>query len=306
MCSLTLIPTALVLAIAPAGLAKGKLSPLAASTPIANVSALDKFGLVIGIDSYTNTASLTSSVRDAKEFAQMLQDHFGFDNVVVMTTDTARQALLPNRANINEVLQNFVADLHKDSQVVVFFSGHATSTTGSGSANADWLIPSDGAASDLPGTCINYEDVREALDKAKPGRVLIVCDIRGLPANGKAIGDSSNFGDLALKKHSGPEIIELFACQSSEESQDGDDFPESVFAHYLITGLQGDSEAADPNTGLITYDTLLNYVQTKVSQYVLSHFNDQQTPTGHASEGDIVFVQTSTQALPATPAANGR
>ena len=85
----------------------------------------------------------------------------------------------------------------------------------------------------------------------------------------------------------------MLSCQPTEVSQEGlaTDFPESVFTHFLVKGLEGDPDALAEGTRNVTFDSLMEYVQGHVSSYVSSRFNASQVPDGRATLGRMVLAR---------------
>jgi sulfatase modifying factor 1 len=149
-------------------------------------------------------------------------------------------------------------------------------------------VPLDGLPSDVAGTCLDYDEFKSQLATSLPARALLIVDACRNLSGGKDAG-SSGFG--AGKGLVGPQFAELLSCRPKEESKvgKGADFAESVFTHFLLAGLNGDAEAQDD--GVVTFDSLQEYVQGKVSQYVTNKYGEAQNPEGRASLGKMVLVK---------------
>ena len=270
--------------------------------PISDAPSYAKRALVIGVTDYDVCPKLTVCGNDAKEFADLLKTKFGFSDVILMTDEPGTAgAMRPTQRNVKRALETLYNGLIPEkSEVVLFFSGHGTRARDLGGNDADWLIPNDGDAQDVPGTCLNYDAIKQRLATLRPARVLLVTDAcRNLLGGGhKGLGGGSGFGASMKLRQMGSEVAELQSCQPTEESEEGlpGDFPESVFTHYLLKGLSGDPDAVDTG-GLVTFDSLKQYVQGSVSGYVAGHFaNASQVPDGRATLGRMVLARVA--ALP--------
>lgn len=266
-------------------------------TPIVEAPSFAKYALVIGVTDYTSAMHLRVCGNDAAHFAALLKNRFGFENVVLMTDEPGTDSgLRPTERNIKTALQTMYDGIDRGkSEVVFFFSGHGLRAKDDAGNDADWLMPEDFNRRDIPGTCINYANIRERLDTLQPKRVLMITDAcRELM--GKGVG-ASGYGATMGVGELGPEVAELHSCLPSETSLEGNpaDFNESVFTHYLIKALSGDPDAAAPSSGVITFDSLKEYVQFSVHAYA-AKMNAVQTPDGRATLGAMVLARVDPSA----------
>ncbi|HEY3332763.1 MAG TPA: caspase family protein [Capsulimonadaceae bacterium] len=262
------------------------------TTAIAEAPAYAKYALVIGVTEYQAASPLSVCGKDAIKFASMLKSKYGFQNVVLMTDEPGTAAgLRPTQRNIEDALDNMYGSvIPGKSEVVFFYSGHGTRAPDATGADTDWLVPEDGRPNRVAQTCINYDTIRRTLDTKTPKRVMLITDAcRDLLA-GKGVG-SSHFGGLGAVMY-GSQVAEFQSCQPKETSLEGDprDFKESVFTHYLIRGMSGDPDAIDPDKGVVTFDSLKQYVQYSVRSYS-AKLNSVQTPDGRATLGGMVIAK---------------
>ena len=255
--------------------------------PIADAPSFAKRALVIGIGQYEHAGSLApTTYNDARRFADLLKTQFKFpDEAVTLLTDApdTPESRRPTYIHLRNALKTLLAGINDRSEVVIYFSGHGTRA-----GDHDWLVPLDGLPSDVAGTCIDYDEFKSQLATCLPARALLIVDACRNLSGGKDAG-SSGFG--AGKSLTGPQFAELLSCRPKEESKVGkpDDFSESVFTHFLLQGLKGDPEAQD--AGVVTFDSLNQYVQGRVSQYVSSKYGEAQNPDGRASLGKMVLAK---------------
>lgn len=277
-----------VIAQTPADLAAKRL----VEVPLSETPALSKRALVIGVDDYQVAHKLTDCGNDAKAFAGLLTTKFGFEHVTVMTDGAADPALRPTYTNLRHQLRLLLAGVVPDkTELVLFFSGHGTRTHDA-VGDQDWLVPEDGDPQDVAHTCVSYSEFRSQIDTKRPARALLVMDAcRDLYA-GKGV-TGSGFGEA--RRALGPQVAELQSCQPTQVSQEGapGDFSQSVFTHFLIAGLSGDPDAVDAGSKNITFDSLKEYVQQQVSQYVADKFSAEQLPDGQTTSGRMVLARVS-------------
>lgn len=258
---------------------------------LADAPSFAKRALVIGVGQYEHAGSLAPvTYNDARSFAELLRARFGFsDDAVTLLTDApgTPESRRPTYIHLRNAFKTLLAGVNDKSEVVVYFSGHGTRAE-----DHDWLVPMDGVSSDVDATCINYDEFKSRLSTASPARALLVVDACRNLSGGKDAGPSGFGASPAL---AGPQFAELLSCRPKEESKVGkpEDFTESVFTHFLLQGLEGDRDAQE--NGIVTFDSLSQYVQGRVSQYVASKFGEAQNPEGRASLGRMVLVKVGNQ-----------
>jgi hypothetical protein len=273
--------------------------------PLSDGPAYAKRALVIGVDNYEHVAKLTDCANDARDFARMLKTKFGFDNITLMTDDPSTpDELKPTYTHILYQLRVLKEGIVPgQTQVVLFYSGHGTRTQSATTGDADWLIPLDGDAEEVSLTCVNYTAFKADLDTKRPARALLVMDACRDIDPGKGPNVGSGFGDS--HDFLGPQIAELLSCQPTQVSHEGlpQDFHESVFTHFLIAGLEGDKNAVDGGRSAVTFDSLMQYVQGQVSDYVSRRYSGEvQVPDGDAKQGSMVLAGYAGPIAPAGPA----
>ena len=259
--------------------------------PISDAPSYAKRALVIGVTDYALAPQLHVCANDAKEFATLLKLRFGFSDVTLMTDDPATPlSLRPTCANLRRAVHGLLKGIVPGkSEVVLFYSGHGVRY-----GDSDWLVPEDGDPSDISRSCVNYSVIVQALNTERPKRAFLVTDACRSLLSGKGVG-GSGFGKGLESLPLGPEVAEILSCQPTEVSQEGlaTDFPESVFTHFLVKGLEGDPDALAEGTKNVTFDSLMEYVQGHVSNYVRSRFNASQVPDGRATQGRMVLARVS-------------
>ena len=261
--------------------------------PIADAPSFAKRALVIGVGQYEHAASLAPyTYNDARRFADLLRTQFKFpDEAITLLTDTpgTPESQRPTFIHLLNAIETLLNGVNEKSEVIVYFTGH-----GIRAEDHDWLVPLDGLPSKVSSTCLNYDEFKSRLSTKTPARALLIVDACRNLAGGK---DASSSGFGAGKALAGAQFAELLSCQPKETSQlgKGGDFPESVFTHYLLAGLGGDAEAQE--NGVVTFDSLKEYVQGKVSQYVSKRYGESQNPDGRASLGRMVLAKPQRQVL---------
>lgn len=112
-----------------AGKAASQGAPVRARAPGAGAVSKRR-ALVVGIDEYAPPNALQSCVNDAKTFAAMLADEYGFDNVVVRTDGQVVKAQLLSD------LDALFDGAQEGDELVFFFSGHGYRQTQNGTLDS--------------------------------------------------------------------------------------------------------------------------------------------------------------------------
>lgn len=110
---------------------------LTAQNPVNENPAIGEgryFALLIGINDYSDPqiADLTSPVKSAEKLSQILKSKYVFNNVNLLPN--------PDKAEIEEALDNFVRTINPIDNLLIFYCGHGGWDESSGSG---YWIPSD-------------------------------------------------------------------------------------------------------------------------------------------------------------------
>jgi formylglycine-generating enzyme len=130
---------------------------------------------VIGINQYKSSkiSNLTNAVNDAQAVIQVLQDRYGFDNLVFLDDEKA------TRANILGQLKTYLSQLGQDETIrdnlLVYFAGHGYFDR---AYQLGYLVPCDGDidAHNTPHNCITNDELIKMLKPIKLHQLLVVSD----------------------------------------------------------------------------------------------------------------------------------
>ena len=253
--------------------------------PIADSPSYAKVALVIGVSDYQFVRKLTSSTRDAQAFYDLLIHQFKFDplSITFLTDDPGTpEKQRPSYTYLKHAVSTFLQRVDANSEVVFFYSGHGIRT-----GDEDYLVPLDADPQDIAGSCISYDRLKRQLETKTPRRALLITDAcRSL---NQAKGDTgTGFGQGGASDL--PQIAELVSCQPTQVSWEGTDFQQGVFTHYLLAGLKGEPEASTAD-GMVTFDSLQQFVRGKVKAYTAAHFGSVQEPIGRTTLGSMVLAR---------------
>ena len=266
--------------------------------PIADSPSYAKVALVIGVSDYQFVRKLNASTRDAQAFYDLLVHQFKFDPLsITFLTDEPGTAekQRPTYAYLKHAVSTFLQRVDTNSEVVFFYSGHGIRT-----GDEDYLVPLDADPQDIAGSCISYDKLKRQLETKTPRRALLITDAcRSL---NQAKGDTgTGFGQGGVSDL--PQIAELVSCQPTQVSWEGTDFQQGVFTHYLLAGLKGDPEASTVD-GMVTFDSLQQFVRGKVKAYTAAHFGSVQEPIGRTTLGSMVLARGQGEVVVVDPLAH--
>lgn len=238
--------------------------------------------LVIGINQYQNTSPLSYAVNDANEFSEILINELGFERENVIT-------LIDANANKNSILSALSRytnnDINIDDALIVFFAGHGHTVRGI-RGDVGYLVPVDANLTDKS-TFIRWDELTRNAELIKAKHILFIMDAcySGLAVNRRVNPGSVRFLNDMYKRISRQVIT---AGKANEPVADeGGPLPDhSIFTGYLIQGIRGEAATSD---GVITANSLMSYVYTKVS----NDPDSNQTPHYGQIYGDGDFIVNS-------------
>jgi hypothetical protein len=230
-----------------------------------------RWALIIGIDGYDdeNITPLRGATNDANVLAQVLQENAGFDeNHVIVLTNEQETSKRPTRNNILKYLSNLRTLVPKDGVLFISFSGHGIERD-----QQAFLIPRDAVYTEdltlLQNTAISVGDVTKGIKATGVNQVVILLDAcRSDPLSSKADSSNSltepyvrafNF-DVANREVSAFAV--LYATAVGARAYEDVDRRAGYFTLAVAEALRGN--AADPKSGEVTLQSLVNYVQRTV------------------------------------------
>lgn len=257
-----------------------------------DVKPQKKVALVIGAEQYQWEGKLRYTGKDAHDFRDYLVKSWGFSDssVILLTDDNPDAKYHPTQKNINIWIDNLTTKMiQSDTHVVVFFSGHGVRL-----ATEDWMAPVDARiekADDIPRECVSATKLQGRLEELRPQRALLFFDMCRNPVDDGTRGVVIR--QVKKEEEKPPtrrEMATVFSCDATEESREGQEFRQGVFTYFLLAGLSGQEGALTPE-GTVTFDSLVDYVNGSVNQYVTTHFGKSQKPYGLASAGRMVLAR---------------
>jgi uncharacterized caspase-like protein len=243
----------------------------ASITPDRPVAGADKFGVIVGISRYSDTAggitSLQFADRDAQEFRDFLLSpdggSFPKDNIRLLLNDDATSQ------NVRSALFTFLTKAQPQDEVVLYIAGHGAPDPND--PRNLYLLTYDTKVEDMGGTAFpmwQLQDVFTRILKAK--RVVTFADtchsygFSGASAHGKK---SNNLVNQYLSRFANDsDRAVITASDISQLSYESDKWGggHGVFTFFLLKGLHG--EADFNKDGTVTAGELFSYIHDTVDK----------------------------------------
>lgn len=253
-----------------------------------------KFALILGNTEYLDPklSRLAAPDQDVAALAEVLRHSAigGFDEVTTFINRDAR--------DLNEQVEGFFANKHRDDLLVLYFSGHGIKDD----SGRLYLAVQDTKTSLLRSTAISAAFITDAMDGCRSKRIVLILDCchSGAFAKGmkSAVGASVGAAEAFAGAESGYGRVVLTATDAMQYAWDGDtllgEAEHSLFTHFLLEGLRS-GEADINGNGAITAHELYDYIFEQ-----MRNTTTKQTPgiTAFKQEGDLVIARNP---QPTTP-----
>jgi hypothetical protein len=253
-----------------------------------SVSPWKGYALVVAVSNYRNIKSLPAAVlNDANDLASTLTSpaHCGYSPANMRVLLDAEASL----KNVQDGLAWLASVAGSEDSVVVFFSGHGTRLSDSGSIESA-LLPVDTEPGRLRETSLPEGELSSALKAIRSARLLILLDA------------CHSGGSVSLKGVNVPEVIEtgfddkslahlaegvgrvvIASSRSTETSLVFTGARNSVFTQHLLEAFRG--EASTSGDGVVRVFDVFEHVSVKVPRTT----SNQQHPIFKASDLETNF-----------------
>src|SRR5512138_2651650 len=146
----------------------------------------------------------------------------------------------------------------------------------------------------LHSTAIESDFIRKSMDQSRSRRQLLILDCcnSGAFAQGTKAATGDSIGTASAFEGTGYGRVVLTASDSTQFAWEGDkvigQIDNSLFTHFLITGLEGDAD--QDGDGRITIDELYDYAYGQIVKVT-----PKQTPGkwSYKQQGEIVLRQST-------------
>ncbi|MEZ0609422.1 PEGA domain-containing protein [Fibrella sp. WM1] len=251
-----------------------KIGNLPADTTQYSLAYAQKYALLIGIDNYeakSGFPALRYAAADASALAQVLITRLGYPrkNVRLLLNGAA------TRRNIQNALEAFTRDdMVENSQLLVFFAGHGSTTGRSGNRRRGFLVPADGNDAELNASAIAMDELRQQAEFLRPKHTLFLVDA----CYGGLAQSRAGIPTLAfLRNVWNQRCREIITAGSADETVlESGEWQHSAFTKVLLDAI--DRGEADTNgDDVIVANELFGYVQQRVPYYAQQK-GGKQTP----------------------------
>lgn len=262
----------------------------------------EKWALVVGVSNFRdkNIPKLTYPAKDAKDFANLLQDpnygRFKRENVALLTDEKA------TTVEIKRQIEELIRKAQPEDLVIFFLSSHG-SPRQSSPTGVNYVVTHDTEVSSLYATSLSMVSIVDDLNKLiKAQRVVVFLDTCYSGAAGFADGFSSQriatnttpgndsgrskslvveglgiSADILSRIEQSVGRVIITASQPNEVSWESETLKNGIFTYYLI-------EALKQNNGLAPIKDMFNYLSGAVVKRALEEKKQSQHPTLRTSE----------------------
>lgn len=230
----------------------------------------NKVAIVVGVENYdqrlTGFRQLDYAEDDARQVAEVLQG-LGYKTELLVNNQAGRDIVLSRIREVGKTLQN------GEGTLVFYFSGH-----GFAAEQDNYLATYGSVAHLLQDSGLGVSSVVKAIRNTGVRRAVLLVDAcRNDPRPGIRSGGTS-FEDV----DSGEGVQVFYSTRFGDVSWEHDAFKHGVFSHFLVQGLSGQGV----QNGLVTFNSLANYVEQQVANWTSSNMSQTQQPF-RRSDGDF-------------------
>ena len=239
---------------------------------------MNKVGIIIAIENYIKSAvglpKVSYAKNDAVAVKKLFVEKFGIlEKDIIEFVD--ENATFINCGNNGE-LAYFMTRFPDDTTVYLYYAGHGFFSEGD-----NYLTVYDTSTLDLTETSISFNSVfMELFRKSKARRLVAFIDAcaESMARNCRSV-ISRGFDFSGFETKESFDYALFFACSPNEKSMSSDDLGHGIWTYYLSKAFEDDTVEAFAENGDITAESLKEYLQNKVTEYVEKHCsNKKQIP----------------------------
>jgi hypothetical protein len=245
----------------------------------------DGIAVVIGIESYRHAPAASHAINDAEIIREYLVKRFGYDrrNILLRLDEQATKGEFERIFGPNGWLERQVTST---SQVTVYYSGHGSPDTGSGSA---FLVPYD-IDPNYPSTGYAVSELYASLESLPAESVTLMLDacFSGTSrANEPLLVGARPVALQVEEVLPQKKLVVLSAASGTQISSSAEDRLHGLFTYFILKGMQGE---ADSNADrIITTGEMNTYTNNHVPTEA-RRLGREQTPQLHG-DADRVLVR---------------
>jgi hypothetical protein len=244
-----------------------------------------KVSILIAVEHYADKGirPVTYAEADARGLASVLDQH-GFDQQdrVLLVNNEATKTIIESR------VRKAIQSLSQDDILHFYYAGHGFSKNG-----RNLITCHDTQRSDLEATSIPLDWLFKQFRESGCKHIVMFLDSceSGMLATAEMRGIYSDLTDEELADFfdSAEHCVCFAACKTGEESWPSGHLKHGVWTYHLIESLNGDAPLALERGGLVTSNSLQNYLKVAVPKSLRAAFADKKVQTpwvygGHAGE----------------------
>jgi len=218
------------------------------------------YAVIIGIKQFKDPKipPLTISDKDASDFCKFLKEREGYFSKAHISLLLNEQA---TRANVSKALRHDLRRAGKDDFVLIYLSGHGAADPAL--PNEYYFITYDTQMDNLFASAVmmNDQNLFKGIDTERVLLVADACHSGGFsPGIQKSIAKETDKFFSLLGSIQGR--VSVLSSKPDEKSYEEPRYGNSIFTHYLLKGLRGESNKGAKD-GIITAKALYDYVYDK-------------------------------------------
>jgi hypothetical protein len=234
------------------------------------VQSSKRYGVIIGVSDYTEVGpgnNLRYTTADAQRVYKCLLSRadFAVENVRLLcdsaNPELKKSAKPPSRSNILECVNDVAKRATEEDMVLVYFAGHGSEIGGN-----PYLLTNDTRMDVVKETAIDVSVLNGYLEASMAKCVVRLFDACRTPvvSDARAFAQRMSRGLQSAILKAGKGWGTFNSCSSGEYSFEPLDLEHGVFTYFVCEGLEG--KAAD-QTGVVSWDRLVDYVKTSIAAY---------------------------------------
>lgn len=252
---------------------------------------MSNLAIIIAIENYarrSNISRVDFAENDARAFKKILMSSFKFKESEIETYINEEATLTTLKNDVRYRIKEFSGNLF-----IFYYVGHGFYST------KNLLTAYDSNLIDIVGTSLSLSDDianNISLEHIKKSLIFIDSCASNLDTLQLGRGAVSNLDinefSKYVKKHSAKAIY--FSCSPGEKSYPSNTLQQGIWTHFLTKALSGNDEKAEERNGIITGQSLQDYLSTSIAEHIKNdrHGKIKQTPISKIfAQGTFEIIQ---------------
>lgn len=252
---------------------------------------MSKLAIIVGLEDYgsrSNISSVNYAKNDALAFKNVLMTSFKFKDSEIECYINDAATLSTLRNEMAYAIKNFNGDLF-----VFYYVGHGFYS------GKNLLTTYDTSLNFISETSLSlYDDVVSLVNFDNIKRSLFFIDSCAASIDTSLIGRSA-ISNLSIKEYS--KYIKknyanaiFFSCSPGEKSYSSHQLQHGIWTHFLVKSLSGKDDKAEERDGIITGQSLQDYLNISLADHIKNERSDkiEQTPISKIfSQGSFEVIR---------------